>query len=360
MENPFDKPFTVDRIVRLFIYGLIGWGLVALLNRLSAVLLPFVLALVLAFLLDPVVSFIQKRVRNNRGIALGITFLIILILNAGFYAILIPSVINEVSHFRQVILDHQDSLFSGSFIPLHLRIKFQEFIRSDQFQNYFTFENLGPVVQKALPAFWASFSNVFGFLAGLIGLIAVLLYLIFILKDYSSFKENWFKYLPEQVRDQAIEFVDDFSHNMMGYFRQKTIIVIINIALFMIAFHIMGLPLATLLAIMIGMMNYIPYLQNLGLIPCLLAASLKSLETGQPLWIPVVIVLGIFFIVQIFEDAVLTPVFMKEITGMNPAIMLLSIAVWGSLLGIFGMIIALPFTTLMISYYKRFVLKNAI
>jgi predicted PurR-regulated permease PerM len=92
----------------------------------------------------------------------------------------------------------------------------------------------------------------------------------------------------------------------------------------------------------------------------LLAASLKSLETGQPLWIPVVIVLGIFFIVQIFEDAVLTPVFMKEITGMNPAIMLLSIAVWGSLLGIFGMIIALPFTTLMISYYKRFVLKNAI
>jgi predicted PurR-regulated permease PerM len=72
MDNPFDKPFTVDRTVRLLIYGLIGWGLVALLNRLSGVLLPFVLAIVLAFLLDPIVSFIQKRVRNNRGIALAL------------------------------------------------------------------------------------------------------------------------------------------------------------------------------------------------------------------------------------------------------------------------------------------------
>jgi predicted PurR-regulated permease PerM len=360
MDNPFDKPFTVDRTVRLLIYGLIGWGLVALLIRLSGVLLPFVLAIVLAFLLDPIVSFIQKRVRNNRGIALALTLLIILILNAGFYAIVIPSVINEVGHFRQVILDHQGNLFSGDFIPPHMRQQIQEFVQSEEFQAYITFENLGPVIQKALPTFWASFSNVFGFLAGFIGLIAVLLYLVFILKDYSSFRDNWYKYLPEPVRDKAIEFVDDFSHNMMGYFRQKTIIVIINIALFMIAFHIMGLPLATLLAILIGLMNYIPYLQNLGLIPCLLSAGLMSLETGQPFWIPLVIVIAIFFLIQILEDAVLTPIFMKEVTGMNPAIMLLSIAIWGSLMGIFGMIIALPFTTLMITYYKRFVLKNSI
>lgn len=105
-------------------------------------------------------------------------------------------------------------------------------------------------------------------------------------------------------------------------------------------------------------MNYIPYLQNLGLIPVLLSAGLMSLETGQPYWIPLVIVIAIFIAVQVLEDAVLVPVFMKEVTGMNPALMLLSIAIWGSLMGILGMIIALPFTSLIITYYKRYVVKD--
>ena len=360
MEKLFNKPFTIDRTIRLLIYGLIGWGVVAIINRLSGVLLPFVIAIVLAYLLDPIVSFIQKRVRNNRSIALGLTFLLILVLNAAFYAYLIPSVINEVEHFQHVIQENKDGVFSGSFIPEHIRVKFKDFFTSDEFLSYFTFENLGPVIQKALPSVWSSFTNVFGFLVSFIGLIAVLLYLVFILKDYSTFRDNWAKYLPEKIRGQAEEFVDDFSTNMMGYFRQKTIIVIINIVLFIIAFNILGLPLATLLAILVGLMNYIPYLQNLGLIPCLLSAGLMSLETGQPFWIPVVIVLGIFLLVQILEDAVLTPIFMKEVTGMNPAIMLLSIAVWGSLMGILGMIIALPITTVIITYYKRYVLKGSI
>ncbi len=357
MENLFNKPFTLDRTIRLLIYGLIGWGLVAIINRLSGVLLPFVIAIVLAYLLDPIVSFIQKRVRNNRNVALGLTFLIILILNAAFYAYLIPSVINEVDHFQQVIQENKDGVFSGRFIPEHIRVKFQEFFTSDEFLSFFTLENLGPVIQKSLPSVWSSFTSVFGFLTSFIVLIAVLLYLVFILKDYAAFSDNWASYIPEKFRSQAVEFVDDFSTNMMGYFRQKTIIVIINIFLFVIAFNILGLPLATLLAVMIGLMNYIPYLQNLGLIPCILSAGLMSLETSQPFWIPVVIVLGIFLLVQILEDAVLTPIFMKEVTGMNPAIMLLSIAIWGSLLGILGMIIALPITTVMVTYYKRYVLK---
>ncbi|MEZ5006641.1 MAG: AI-2E family transporter [Chitinophagales bacterium] len=358
MEKLFQKEFTVDRTIRLFIYGLIGWGLVVLLNRLSDVLLPFVLALVLAYLLDPIVSFIQKRVKNKRGIALGLTFLLILGLYAGFLAIIIPNIIHEVERFSTIFQEHKDSLFSGSFIPERLRMRLLNFINSEEVQSYFTYENLGPIIQKALPGLWASVTNVFGILVGFIGLIAVLLYLVFILQDYAQFRDKWHLFVPEKVRDQTVEFVEEFSHNMMGYFRQKTIIVIINIVLFAIAFNILGLPLATVLAFLVGILNYIPYLQNLGLIPCLLSAGLMSVESGQPFWIPLVIVLGIFLLVQILEDAVLVPIFMKEVTGMNPAIMLLSIAIWGSLMGILGMIIALPITTLIVTYYKKYVLSN--
>jgi predicted PurR-regulated permease PerM len=359
MERLFNKEFTLDRTIRIGFIGLIGWGLISLVDRLSGVLLPFVLALVLAFLLDPVVSFIQKRVRNNRGVALLLTFLLILLLNAAFYAILIPSVIHEVEQFQKLIETNRDGVFSGRFIPEHMRIQLREFFQSEDFKHYFSLESLAPMIQKALPGVWSSVTNAFGILASLVGMIAVLLYLVFILKDYSSFRDNWHTYIPPKVRPQVIDFIDEFSTNMFGYFRQKTIIVIINIFLFGIGFMIMGLPLAILLAILIGLLNYIPYLQNLGLIPALLSAGLLSLETGQPFWIPLVIVLGIFLVIQVLEDAVLVPWLMKEVTGMNPAIMLLSIAIWGSLLGILGMIIALPFSTLIITYYRKYVLDSS-
>ncbi len=358
MERLFDKPFTIDRTIRLLIIGLIGWGVVSLINRLSDVLLPFVIALVLAYLLNPIVSWIQKRVKNNRNVALGLTFLLILILHAGFYAYLIPNVIHEFDRFETIYVENKDGVFSGDFIPEKIREQLRDFFVSDEFQSIISFENLGPIVQKALPGLWASFGDFFGFLVSFIGLIAVLLYLVFILKDYSAFADNWHKYLPEKIRSQTVEFVGEFNNNMMGYFRQKTIIVLINIILFAVAFNIIGLPLATILAILIGLMNYIPYLQNLGLVPVLLSAGLLSLETGQPFWILLLIVLGVFLLIQVLEDAVLIPVFMKEVTGMNPALMLLSIAIWGSLMGILGMIIALPISSLIITYYKKYVLSG--
>ncbi|MBR5172756.1 MAG: AI-2E family transporter, partial [Phascolarctobacterium sp.] len=61
---------------------------------------------------------------------------------------------------------------------------------------------------------------------------------------------------------------------------------------------------------------------------------------------------------QCIQDLFLVPKIMGDVTGMNPAIILLSLSIWGALLGVTGMIIALPMTTLCISYYKRFVLKG--
>jgi len=69
-------------------------------------------------------------------------------------------------------------------------------------------------------------------------------------------------------------------------------------------------------------------------------------------------VLAVFAAVQIIQDAFLVPKIMGKITGLNPAIILLSLSIWGSLLGMLGMIIALPLTTLMLSYYQRFIIHK--
>lgn len=106
------------------------------------------------------------------------------------------------------------------------------------------------------------------------------------------------------------------------------------------------------------MLNLVPYLQVIGFIPTVMLALLKAYDSGQSFWTIILYALAVFAIVQAIQDWVLTPRIMGKMTGLNAAVILLSLSVWGSLLGFIGLIIALPLTTLIISYYKRFVIED--
>jgi predicted PurR-regulated permease PerM len=84
----------------------------------------------------------------------------------------------------------------------------------------------------------------------------------------------------------------------------------------------------------------------------------KAADTGDSFWMIMLSALIVFAVVQTIQDTILTPKIMGHVTGLNPAIILLSLSIWGSLLGILGMVIALPMTTLLITYYQRYVIKN--
>ena len=102
----------------------------------------------------------------------------------------------------------------------------------------------------------------------------------------------------------------------------------------------------------------VPYLQLVGFIPTILLAVVKAADTGESFWMIMLSALIVFAVVQTIQDTILTPKIMGHVTGLNPAIILLSLSIWGSLLGILGMVIALPMTTLLITYYQRYVIKN--
>ena len=112
------------------------------------------------------------------------------------------------------------------------------------------------------------------------------------------------------------------------------------------------------LGLFIGALNMVPYLQIIGFLPTILLAILKAADTGQNFWIIIASALAVFAVVQIIQDTIIVPKIMGKITGLNPAIILLSLSVWGSLMGVLGMIIALPLTTLMLSYYQRFIINR--
>jgi predicted PurR-regulated permease PerM len=99
-------------------------------------------------------------------------------------------------------------------------------------------------------------------------------------------------------------------------------------------------------------------MQTIGIIPMILLSLLKAAETGGNFWIIFSSGLLVLGVVQCIQDLYLTPRIMGKAMGLNPALILLSLSIWGTLLGFIGLIIALPMTTLFFSYYKRFILME--
>jgi predicted PurR-regulated permease PerM len=150
----------------------------------------------------------------------------------------------------------------------------------------------------------------------------------------------------------------DVQKALNNYIRGQGLVALIMGILFCIGFTIIDFPMAIGLGILIGIMDLVPYLHTFALIPTVLLALLKSADTGQSFWIILAGALIVFIVVQLICDMIVTPKVMGSAMGLNPAILLLSLSVWGALLGFIGLIIALPLTTLLIAYYKRYVTKE--
>jgi predicted PurR-regulated permease PerM len=176
--------------------------------------------------------------------------------------------------------------------------------------------------------------------------------------DYEKISNSWQDYIPQRYRNKMQILVSDLSKHMNGYFRGQALVAGIVGILFAIGFQIIGLPMGIGIGLMIGVLNLVPYLQVLGIPPCIILGLIQAAETGRPVWVVLLCIAAVFVVVQAIQDLVLVPKIMGNVTGMGPAMILLSLSVWGALLGVVGMIIALPITTLIISYYKQFILNK--
>ena len=185
-----------------------------------------------------------------------------------------------------------------------------------------------------------------------------LLYMFFILLDYEYLTTNWIKIFPKKVRPFWRDLAKDVERELNNYIRGQGGVAFCMGIMFCIGFTIIDFPMAIGLGILIGIMDLIPYLHTFALIPTAFLAMLKAANTGQSFWLVFGMAFAVFAIVQIISDMIVTPKIMGKAMGLNPAILLLSLSVWGAILGFIGLIIALPLTTLIIAYWKRYVTKE--
>lgn len=355
----FKRPYTFDRVVRLVIGVLVAVALFLLINKLSAALLPFLIGWLIAYLLYPLVKFFQYRLKfKNRVLSIFAALLSVLVVLVGAGWLFLPSVIQEFSRMGVLLVDYVQQVDSSSLISESVRQWINNTVYNIDFQNLFTWQNVESVIEKIMPQFFGLLSSTWSFIVGIFVVFMVMLYVIFILIDYEKIAEGFMLVIPKKYRHFVTELRDDVEAGMNRYFRGQALVAAIVGVLFAIGFSIIGLPLAITMGLFIGLLNLVPYLQTVGFIPVIFLALLQSMETGQSFWWFMLAVFIVFVVVQSTQDLLLVPKIMGKAMGLNPAIILLSLSVWGALFGIIGMIIALPATTLLISYYTRFVIND--
>lgn len=353
------KPYTFDRVVRIIIGFTVLLLIFLLVKRLSDVLLPFFIALLLAYMLDPIVSFFQFKLRLKNRILSIVTALTVLggILT-GVIILLIPNIAKEVSKLTEIINLYAQGINVDTLLPVVWQNQIRDYLSELDFQSVLADENIMAALKKIAPQFWMLLNGSLSLILGFTVVFIIFLYLIFILVDYKRITDGISEIIPIKYRPLITGIIKDMEIGMNRYFRGQALVALIVGIMFAIGFSIIGLPLAIVFGLFVGVLNLVPYLQTIAVVPALLLGFLQSVETGQSFLSIMVGLVVVFIIVQGTQDLFLVPKIMGKVTGLHPALILLSLSIWGSLMGIIGLIIALPLTTLVISYYKRYVLKE--
>lgn len=352
-------PYTLDRVVRI-VFSIAGM-LIALyfLYILKGVLLPFMVAMLLAYMMEPIVLWNRKMLHSRRRfVPVILTLLEVVIVIGVFAAIFVPYLIQETSQMADAVKRYATTQVDIPYISSEIHEFIQQNINFDAVSKYLTQDQWGEMIRSLVTSSWSVLTSGVGFLWEMISWLIVLLYLIFIMLDYERLTLSFRQLVPYSHRKRVFKIFDDITEAMNRYFRGQFLIASIVGVLFSIGFVIVGLPMGVAFGLFIGMLNMVPYLQLISLPICFLLCIVGVVSGTAEFWPLLWESLAVYVVVQLIQDLLLTPKIMGKAMGLNPAIILLSLSVWGCLLGFMGLIIALPLTTLVLSYYDMYVVQR--
>ena len=352
---PGRRPYTFDRVVRLVLSALGVIGAIWLIDILSSVLLPFVVAWLIAYLLEPLVQYNRKLLRvRRRVLPVMITLFECVLLLSAVSVFVVPSVLNEMHHLAGAVTTYSVEHNNVSQIPAEI----QDYIRENIDFVAISKQLTGQDWRSLLSTVGSFIAGGYDVVMGVFSWFVVLLYIVFIMLDYERLLLGFRHLVPPRYRNVTFGILDDVTRSMNHYFRGQALVASIVGVLFAIGFLIIGMPMAIVLGLFIGLLNMVPFLQLISLVPATLLCLVWSVDGGRSFWNLWFSAMAVYIVVQCIQDLFLTPKIMGHAMGLNPALILLSLSIWGTLMGFIGLIIALPLTTLLLAYYDRYITRS--
>ena len=377
------------------------WGLGRVLNVLSPVIWPVAVAGVLAYLLDPVVDFLQRKgVPRTRAIV--IVFLVALFIVAGLISSIVPQLVVEGRDLGQKIPDYTariekkaneliqnppkwlqrflpgkkqttppspgtnavavvlDSSITTTNVPAAVVIERPQ--AADTGLDKATLASATdwltrtlPIVGKRLAQALAYIGSWFGVIAGL---ALVPIYAFYFLLEKRSIESEWTNYLPVQesrFKEELVFVLNSINEYLIAFFRGQVLVAICDGILYTIGFIIIGLPYAVLIGVMATFLTIIPFLGAITTCITALVISLVAFGDWQhPLGVAIV-----FAVVQGLEGFVIQPKIMGDRVGLHPVTIIIALMFGTTLLGgILGGILAIPLTAALKVVMFRYIWKR--
>ena len=349
------EKYDIDRIFRLIISFATFGLLFILIYYLRTILIPFALAFIIAYILDPVVDIFEK-IKLPRVVAILVVFVIIVGMLFLLFFFGVPYVISELSQFGTIFPNYITNIYE--YIVSKLGESSTQNIEKYINQMIETLQ-ASQVINTGIDYLTNLFSQFLNLIYLLVAGVIVVMYVFFLLRDIDRVRTRWTVYIPVKYRDTVQMFVKDTYYYTVTFFRGQLTIVTILSVLFAVGFTLVDIRLAILIGFTAGLLNLIPNFGTLvAIIPAVLLAIGRAVEVGGNPLVRIAGVLIVFLVVQIIQDMILTPTIMGKRTGLRPATILISVFVWGKLLGFLGVILAIPLTCLTKVYFARFVLKE--
>ncbi len=352
-----EEKITFDKFVRGMLITIMVIAVLYIVNYLSGALLPFIVAWLFAYLLYPMVRFIQYKMKVKvRALAIIIALLLVIAVIGTMIYFIIPPMIEQFQKLYDVLMRWlQQTTHTNDLSVIAKRWVIDN---QHEIERFFKSKDFSDMLKSGMPKVFSVLGQTASVIISIVASCITLLYMFFILLDYEYLTTNWIKIFPKKNRPFWQELMKDVERELNNYIRGQSSVALCMGIMFCIGFSIMDFPMAIGLGILIGIMDLVPYLHTFALIPTAFLAMLKAADTGQNFWYVFGLAVGLFILVQIITETIVIPKIMGKAMGLNPAILLLSLSVWGALLGFIGLIIALPLTTLIIAYWQRYVTKE--
>jgi predicted PurR-regulated permease PerM len=388
------------------VVGLV-WGLGQVLHVLGPVVWPIAVAAVLAYLLDPVVDFFERR-RVPRTRAIVLVFFIGFVLVAGVFSSVVPRLVVETQQLVANVPTFAAKLETRAttwvnnpprpFLSILNRLGIQWSVTSPDTNAPATDTNLPPLLTEAPPvappepapappppAFFGQidretvqkatewfgsalkstggwlgrqFSRLTGFFGVIAGLALIPIYLFYLLLEKRSISDNWTVYLPvsdSKFKEELVFVLRSINDYLIAFFRGQVLVAICDGILYGIGFALIGLPYAFLIGAVAMVLTIIPFLG--AIVTCGAALLIALVSFGD--WQHPLLVLAVFAVVQGIEGYVLQPKILGDRVGLHPMVIIVAIMTGTALLGgILGGILAIPLAAALRVIMFRYVWKK--
>lgn len=320
----------------IFLFSKISFVFQPVGQILGITLPPVVLALILYYLINPLINVLERRFHVNRILSITVVFIIIAALLVWGIMSLIPLVQSQITSLLKNWPSYWDSLNKGVqqlFSDPKMHVFRDRLMTADaNFSKSFE-KSMDSIVPQ-------TFNNIGSALSVVTNVVMILLtapfILFFMLKDDKKFKQSVLKFVPDRIKQSTSEMLTEMSQSLSSYITGQLTVAFWVAVMFFVGYLIIGQRYALVLGITAGILNLIPYIgSSLALLPSLVIAAFIA-----PSMVLKVII--VFLVEQTIETRVISPIIVGNKMQMHPVTTILVLLVSAGMYGLIGMVAGIP------------------